>query len=687
MYGVNLITLNWRVRASFIRFGRDSSLYLRCTQPSLSKPNKDQEFEQVEFEQHWTVKDLLNALLRINLEKFFNELSSWYTEYRDAHPVPVPHRIFSSLQRKARLQEAQYLKTSDSKTSATCFPPLCSGIIDAGDGLDKRHAETANITRELGKAVKQSLDSATSGGYSESIYRLFFNICSLCIDSAYLDEIPDAYLPSRVFSLWALECRNIAKVTMPALELLSSRSATDSIASNLANYIEMVFDLNCGPLLARGSEHSIVNHPLALKTPQTKREFYEVHFLGQLAESQLAIDIHELSIAVLGNIIIDCLSLSKKINEASYQDELSRHVSLFVKLLSSGESILDGANQIRRFGGLTSSKCTKHAIDGPIVQDLKSLNALALNLINSGLYNKVELSRNSESTVGLMRYIVNDGKDLVVDINDSREMQKALHFQHLIDRSHSLIHSFLPKSFPAFYAQLLCEVLRSGALPAKCSTCNKPFFPTGNNSKYCSGYDNETGLYCNPARNTNNKLGKKLPHATAVNLRRKADTASGKDGHNPMAANKKRQLYFQELADAVDHTLGPYYQRSPLVPKALYEEWLKAINQPKNQPCTQTPEACGYPHPVIWNDSLADGNEVVVITTQSAQLGTLPELLDKLAGKDASSCRKSDNGWALSKFDLVATVISLELEADKTRKKGIESIKHVPIPGLSSYWD
>lgn len=687
MYGANLITLNWRVRASFIRFGRDSSLYLRCKQLLLLEPNKDQEFEEVEFEQHWTVKELLNELLRIDLEKFFNELSSWYTEYRDAHPVPVPHRLFSSLQRKAHLQDAQYLKTSDSKTAATCFPPLCSGIIDAGDSLDKWHIETANITRELGKAVEQSLDSATSCGYSDSIYRLFFSICSLCIDSAYLDEIPDAYLPSRVFSLWALECRNLAKVTMPALELLSSRGATDSIASNLADYIEMVFGLNYGPSLARGSEHSIVNHPLALKTPQTKREFYEAHFLDQLTESQLAIDIHELAIAALGNIIIDCLSLSKKINETSYQDDLSRHVSLFVKLLSSGESILDGANQIRRFGEMTSSKCTKHAIAGPLVQDLKSLNALALNLIKSGLYNKVELSRNTESMVGLMRCIVNDGKYLVVDINDSKAMQKALHFQHLIDRSHSLIHSFLPKSFPAFYAQLLCEALRSGTLPAKCSACNKPFFPTGNNSKYCSGYDNETGLYCNPARNTNNKLGKKLPHATAVNLRRKADTASGKDGHNPMAANKNRQLYFQELADAVDHTLGPYYQRSPLVSKALYEKWLKAINQPKNQPCTQTPEACGYPHPVIWNDSLADGNEVVVITTRSAQLGTLPELLDKLAGKATSNCRKSDNGWALSKFDLIATVISLELEADKTRKKGIKSIKHVPIPGLSSYWD
>lgn len=687
MYGANLITLNWRVRASFIRFGRDSSLYLRCKQLLLLEPNKDHEFEEVEFEQHWTVKELLNELLRIDLEKFFNELSSWYTEYRDAHPVPVPHRLFSSLQRKARLQEAQCLKTSDSKTAATCFPPLCSGITDAGDSLNKPHAETANITRELGKAVKQSLDSATSGGYSDSIHWLFFNICSLCIDSAYLDEIPDAYLPSRVFSLWALECRNIAKVTMPTLELLSSHSAPDSIASDLANYIEMVFGLNSRPSLSRGSERSIVNHPLALKTPETKRGFYEAHFLGPLTDTQLAIDIHELAIAVLGNIIIDCLSLSKKINEAFYQDDLNRHISLFVGLLSSGESILDGANQIRRFGEMTSSKCTKHAIAGPIVQDLKSLNAQALNLIKSRLYNKIELSRNAESTVGLMRFIVNDGKYLVVDINDSDAMQEALHFQHLIDRSHSLIHSFLPKSFPAFYAQLLCEALRSGTLPAKCSTCNKPFFPTGNNSKYCSGYDNETGLYCNPARNANNKLGKKPPHATAVNLRRKADTASGKDGHNPMAANKKRQLYFQELADAVDHTLGPYYQRSSLVPKALYEEWLKAISRPKNQPSTQTPEACGYPHPVIWNGSLADGNEVVVITTQSAQLGTLPELLDKLAEKNASTCRKSNNGWALSKFDLVATVISLELGADKASKKGAGSIGHVPIPGLSNCWD
>lgn len=686
MQGANLIALTWRVRASFIRFDRNTSLYLCCKQPTNAKSNKGQECEGVEFEQHWSAKELLNELQRIDLEKFFNEMSSWYTEYRDAHSAPVTHRIFNSLRRMQRIQEAQYLEGSDYKNASTCFPPLCSRIIDAGGDLDKCHIEKANITHELTEAVKQALDSAISGGYSDGIYQLFFNACSLCIDSVYLDEIPVAYLPSKVFSLWAIECRNIAKVAMPALELLSSNDAADSVAPNLANYIEMLFDLNSRPELARGSEHSIAHHPLALKTPETKREFYETHFHVQLVDTQLAIDIHELAIAVLGDIIIDCLSLSKKINEPSYRDDLSSHVSLFAKLLSTGESILDVADQIRRFGELTSSKCTQHAIAGPMVQDLNSLNSLALNLIQNRLYNKVELSRNAESTIGIMRFIVNDGKYLVVDINDSDAMQEALHFQHLIDRSHSLIHSFLPESFSVFYAHLLCEALRSGALPTKCSTCNKPFFPTGNNSKYCSRYDNETGMYCNPASNTKLKLGKKPPHATAVNLRRKADTVSGKDGHNPMAANKKRQLYFQELADAVDHTLGPYYQRSSLVPKALYEEWLKAINRPKNQPSTQTPEACGYPHPVIWNGSLADGNEVVVITTQSAQLGTLPELLDKLAEKNASTCRKSNNGWALSKFDLVATVISLELGADKASKKGAGSIGHVPIPGLSNCW-
>lgn len=687
MQGANLIALTWRVRANFIRFDRDTSLYLCCKQLTNAKPNKDQEYEGVEFEQYWSAKELLNELLRIDLEEFFNEMSSWYTEYRDAHSAPVPHRIFETLRRMQRIQEAQYLKGSDYKNATTCFPPLCSRIIDAGGDLDKCHFEKENITHGLAEAVKQALDSATSGGYSDDIYKLFFNACSLCIDSVYLDEIPDAYLPSKVFSLWATECGNIAKVTTPALELLSSNDAADSVAPDLADYIEMIFDLNSRPALARGSEYSIVHHPLALKTPETKREFYETHFRGQLADGQLAIDIHELAIAVLGNIIIDCSSLSKKINEPSYRDDLNSHVSLFAKLLSTGESILDVADQIRRFGKLTSSKCTKHAITGPIVQDLNSLSSLALNLLKSRLYDEVGLSRNAESTVGIMRFIVNDGKYLVVDINDSGAMQEALHFQHLIDRSHSLIHSFLPESFSVFYAHLLCEVLRSGALPAKCSTCNKPFFPTGNNGKYCSRYGNETGMYCNPASNTKLKLGKKLPHAAAVNLRRKADTASGKDGHNPMVVSKRRQLYFQELAAVVDHTLGPFYQRSSLVPKALYEEWLKAINRPKNQPSTQTPEACGYPHPVIWNGSLEDGNEIVDITTQSAQLGTLPELLDKLAKKDPCHCRKSDNGWSISKFNLVASVISLELEADRTGKKGTRTIGHLPIPGLSGYWD
>lgn len=687
MQSANLITLTWRVRASFIRFGRDTSLHLCCKEASYLKPPNNQEFEGVGFEQHWSVKELLNELLKIDLEKFFTELSSWYTEYRDTHAAPVPHYIFESLRRMQRIQEAQYLEGSDHKNAAACYPPLCSRIIDAGGDLNKCHIEKENITHELAEAVKQALDSATSGGYSDGIYRLFFNACSLCIDSVYLDEIPDAYLPSKVFSLWAIECGSIAKVTMPALELLSTNDAADSVAPNLASYIEMLFDLNSRPELARGSEHSIAHHPLALKTPETKREFYETHFHGQLVDTQLVIDIHELATAVLGDIIIDCLSLSKKINEPTYRDDLSSHVSLFAKMLSTGESILDVADQIRRFGKLTTSKCTKHAIAGPIVQDLNSLNSLALDLIKSRLYDEVGLSRNAESTIGIMRFIVNDGKYLVVDINDSGAMQEALHFQHLIDRSHSLIHSFLPESFSVFYAHLLCEVLQSGALPAKCSTCNKPFFPTGNNGKYCSRYDNETGTYCNPASNTKLKLGKKPPHATAVNLRRKADTVSGKDGHSPMAINKKRQSYFQELAAAVDHTLGPFYQRSPLVPKALYGKWLKAINRPKNQPSTQTPEACGYPHPVIWNGSLEDGNEIVDITTQSAQLGTLPELLDKLARKDADHCRKSNNGWSISKFDLVTSVVSLELEADKTRKKGTRAVEHIPIPGLSDYWD
>ena len=115
MHGANLITLTWRARASFIRFDRDTSLHLCGKQPTNAKPNKDQECEEVEFEQHWSVKELLNELLRIDLERFFNEMSSWYTEYRDAHAAPVPHRIFNSLRRMRRILEAQYLEGTDYK--------------------------------------------------------------------------------------------------------------------------------------------------------------------------------------------------------------------------------------------------------------------------------------------------------------------------------------------------------------------------------------------------------------------------------------------------------------------------------------------------------------------------------------------------------------------------------------------
>lgn len=80
MQGANLIALTWRVRASFIRFDRDTSLHLCCKQLTNAKPDKDQECEGAEFEQLWSAKELLNEFLRIDLEKFFNEMSSWYAE-------------------------------------------------------------------------------------------------------------------------------------------------------------------------------------------------------------------------------------------------------------------------------------------------------------------------------------------------------------------------------------------------------------------------------------------------------------------------------------------------------------------------------------------------------------------------------------------------------------------------------
>lgn len=687
MQGTYLNALTWRVRASFIRFGKDTSVHLYSNPLVYPKLSFFQEFEDKRFEQHWSAKGLLNELLKINLGKFFDLLSSWYIEYRSNQPVPVPSRFYSSFQRNVKLKEAQYREILRDRDEGACLSLPRSGVIDIGDDLDACKAENAAITRELAKEVKHALDSATTGEYSDNIYRLLVNACSLCINSIYLDEIPDAYLPSKIFSAWALECGNIISVAMPALELLCDHNTPDSIASNLVNNIETIFDLNSSPARILGRKHAIPHHSLMLKVPETKVDIYDTYYLGHRSDSQLAVDIHELALASLGNIIINCLDLSEKLKDSSYHDDLGSHISLFVKFLSDGKFAVNVAKQIINFGQRTAVKCAEHAISGPLVQNLTDLDGLALYLSNRKAYAQVEQSRSIETSLSPVQFLAYEDKYLVVDIKDSDEVQKALYYQHLIDKSHSLIHSILPKSFPAFYAHLLCEVLRSGSLPAKCNACNKPFFPTGNNSKYCSGYNNETGMYCNPARNTKLKLGKKPPHATAVNLRRKADTASGKDGHNPMAINKKRQLYFQELADAVDHTFGPFYQRSSLVPKALYEKWLKAINRPKNQPSTQTPEACGYPRPVIWNDSLADGNEVVFVTTQSAQLGTLPELLDKLAERNTSNCRKSDNGWAISKFDLVATVLSLELEADKTRKKGMEPIGHVPVPGLSNYWD
>lgn len=133
-----------------------------------------------------------------------------------------------------------------------------------------------------------------------------------------------------------------------------------------------------------------------------------------------------------------------------------------------------------------------------------------------------------------------------------------------IENANHRIQSANFETFPQFYGQLIYNLLVGGYRPARCHSCGKPFFPTGSNSKYCSRFNIESGLFCNPALNAKNGLGKKSPHNTATSLRRKAKTAR--------QSSIKTARYFEDHAEFVDHQAGPIYKNSSNISEELYSE-------------------------------------------------------------------------------------------------------------------
>lgn len=230
-------------------------------------------------------------------------------------------------------------------------------------------------------------------------------------------------------------------------------------------------------------------------------------------------------------------------------------------------------------------------------------------------------------------------------------------------------------SFSKFYARLLSELLNCGKTPIRCKSCGSLFFPTGSNSQYCDRFDPTTNLYCNPRLNEKQRLGRKAPHGTAINLHKKAETAK-------QLNEKSRHAYFAELEEFVDHEIGPVYFKSTLITDELYQSWRVAINAPKNQPKAKTPEQLAFPHPVIWKDQVIDGNREIAVYLNQHAYPALRDKLDQSAESSKTSCATIDRpcirfgGWKLRLFDLLRLVASINNDKEHMQDGPI------PVPGL-----
>lgn len=689
---------DWNARVLFLRSKANPQLCLLSKYNGFSSPNADHAslFDSV---------DLANDLLRIDLHSFFTEMAGWHLYYRKCRPAYIlsedapnirhlskldvsDHGLFHK--RTAywkRLELAPYVdRVEGSKFRLLTFP-------DRHEYARWRDSQPP-LSPGFCPAINSALEHSSSGSISTSTKHLLMSACSICL-TCNGSRLPDPFYYSYLFGTIAAECSEINGLL--ALICADKNLIQRYDAAGLFSSYLSLEKCETGRI-AKISSFELTEEP-SITTYNPTSSFSKFFKTG---ESSFLIS-HDLDYlqSLYAAILQTCLNIDQKthsVSEGKTLDEL-KDQTIRAYIDASNMAYRGMAQELDSVINLCSKVLSSLRIWGASEKNRETLIDLLSELQtfrDSEYFRTIDQFSNinhlwSQSNVSVdlilkTREILDHFKRLTssktrgplvrnVALNDTEASLEQIKRHAIIRHAKNTCLFETEWSFSKFYARLLSELLNCGKIPIRCKSCGSLFFPTGSNSQYCDRLDPTTNLYCNPRLNEKKRLGRKAPHGTAINLHKKAETAK-------QFNEKRRHAYFAELEEFVDHEIGPVYFKSTLITDELYQSWRAAINTPKNQPRTKTPEQLGFPHPVIWEDQIIDGNQKIAVYLNQYAYPALRDKLDQSAKSSKSSCTVIDKpticfgGWILCLFDLLRLIASINNDEEHVQDGP------VPIPGL-----
>lgn len=701
MKGFQAPYADWNARVLFLRSRSNPHFYLLSKWDRLHSTNAD----------HATLYDsasLANDLLRIDLHSFFTEMAGWYLYYRKCRPAYAPPNGSPRRRRLPKLDSKNVFHKNTAywkRLESAPYVDRVEGVefkwLTFSDRNEYVHwcAAQPPLSPDFDAAIDKALNRNSSGSVSTSTKQLLTNFCSIysfCSSS----RLPDPLYHSYLFGTIAAECAEINELlTLICTDrnLIKRYDATGLFSSYLS-----LEKCDSGRITKNISIELTEEPDIATYNPTSSfSKFFKT------GESPLLTS-HDLDYlqSLYAVMLQTCLNIDRKtLNTSSVQvlDELKdQAIRAYIDASITGceEMTRELDTVIHLCSKLTSSlriRGTSEDTRDMLIDLLDELQKLRDSEYFCTLGHFADINHrrlrpdvsNEEASklredynryIRFLRLTNSKTRGLLVRnvaLNDTEASLEQIKRHAIIRHAENTCLFETEWSFSKFYARLLSELLNCGIIPIRCKSCGSLFFPTGSNSQYCDRFDSATNLYCNPRLNEKKRLGRKAPHGTAINLHKKAETAK-------QLNEKRRHAYFAELEEFVDHEIGPVYFKSTLTTDELYQSWRTAINIPKNQPKTKTPEHLDFPHPVIWEGQVIDGNQEIAVYLNQFAYPTLRDKLDQSAKSSKSSCMVIGKptirfgGWKLRLFDLLRLITSINND-----KKQIQD-GPIPVPGLGS---
>lgn len=686
---------DWNAQFLFLRLKSDPSLYFLKNRGHghLQEIGDVIQFDSV---------NLANELLRLDLQSLFSELAGWHLYYRKCNPIiTLPHFNSNNVIQCAIPKRTKYLKELESTPHLNSVDSLSyeSLAFSSFPEYFRWARAKPSLSPDFRSVFNSVLGRCSNGQISVSTRKLLRHACSICLKSDSL-SVPDPLYFSYLFGTVADECSTINELLALVCsdnDLFKRYDAADLFYSYLhlekhASEQTMAygsFRLTEEPDIRSYKPTSSFANLFGENTP----DFLASHDLCYLQSIYAILLQTYLNIAQTSRLILKKMRPREpeKLIAQAYINIANNKLDKIDEDLSS---VINLCSDLIIF--LRKHACFKSGVDTltNLLGELRKLKTSdyfqSVAQIVKDPLNKPsrEISEEDRADYRKLSHRRARLKSIACDksrgplfrkaaLNDHEAALEQIRRHAIIRHAENTCLLETEWSFSRFYARLLSELLHCGKTPIRCKSCGSLFFPTGSNSQYCDRFDPTTNRYCNPRLNEKKRLGRKAPHGTAINLHKKAETAK-------QLNEKRRHAYFAELEEFVDHEIGPIYFKSTLITDELYQSWRAAINTPKNQPRTKTPEYLAFPHPVIWEDRVIDGNQEIAVFLNQYAYPALRNELDQSAKSSKSSCMVIDKptipfgGWKLRLFDLLRIIASIN--------NGKEPIQDgpIPVPGLGS---